>query len=78
MALRHVLALFSSIVPTGCDVEPRVTCDRGSVEMAMYKVNCGAHSCVSMERMESCEELGDHTTRHCQDWHHTVVGCVPY
>ena len=60
MVLRHVLAslrfsgcgIVSLIVPTGRDVESRVSYDRGPVEMTAYKGKCDAHSCRLMERMD--------------------------
>ena len=67
---------FSSIAPTGLDVESCVLCDRGPVEIVAYKGKCSAHSRVSMEHMDYCEKFWDHTMGHCQDWL-TVAGCVP-
>ena len=58
---------FSSVATTGPDIESRVSCDRVPVKMAAYKGKCGAHSRVSMERVDFCKELGDHTTGYCQD-----------
>ena len=43
---------FSLANTAGQNVEVRVSCDRRPVETVAYEGECGAYSCVSVDRMD--------------------------